>query len=161
MTIKVGDRIPAVTIKQVTNAGVSDADTGELFAGRRVVLFSLPGAFTPTCSTEHLPGYVARADEIKQSGIDAIWCLSVNDHHVMRAWGEAQGTGDKVGLLADGNAAFTKALGLEIDLSRFGLGLRGRRFSMLIDDGVVTRLDVESAPGVSVSGADACLVALR
>jgi peroxiredoxin len=160
MTIKIGDRVPSVKLKHVTDGGVGDVDTAEFFGGKRVVLFSVPGAFTPTCSKEHLPGYVARADEIKAKGVDEIVCLAVNDAFVMKAWAEAQGVGDKVSLLADGNAAFTKEMGLSQDLGVAGLGVRGKRFSMLVDDGIVKTLDVENAPGVSVSGADACLTKL-
>ena len=160
MTIKIGDRVPSVKLKHVTADGVSDVDTADLFGGKRVVLFSVPGAFTPTCSKEHLPGFVARADDIKAKGVDEIVCLAVNDHFVMKAWAEAQNVGDKVSLLADGNAAFTKEMGLDQDLGGPGLGVRGKRFSMLVDDGVVKTLDIESAPGVSVSGADACLTKL-
>jgi glutaredoxin/glutathione-dependent peroxiredoxin len=160
MTIKIGDRVPSVKLKLVTADGVSDVDTAEFFGGKRVVLFSVPGAFTPTCSKEHLPGFVARADEIKGKGVDDIVCLAVNDHFVMKAWAEAQNVGDKVSLLADGSAAFTKEIGLAQDLGVAGLGVRGKRFSMLVDDGIVKSLEVESAPGVSVSGADACLTKL-
>lgn len=160
MTIKIGDRIPSVKLKHVTADGVSEIDTAQLFGGKRVVLFSVPGAFTPTCSKEHLPGYVARADEIRAKGVDDIVCLSVNDHFVMKAWADDQKVGDKVSLLADGSAAFTKEMGLAQDLGAAGLGERGKRFSMLVEDGVVKSLDIENAPGVSVSGADACLTKL-
>jgi glutaredoxin/glutathione-dependent peroxiredoxin len=160
MTIKIGDRVPSVKLKHVTAEGVSDVDTADLFGGKRVVLFSVPGAFTPTCSKEHLPGYIARADEIKAKGVHDIVCLAVNDAFVMKAWAEAQNVGDKVSLLADGSAVFTKEMGLSQDLGVAGLGVRGKRFSMLVDDGVVKSLEVENAPGVSVSGADACLTKL-
>lgn len=160
MTIKIGDRVPSVKLKLVTADGVGEVDTADLFGGKRVVLFSVPGAFTPTCSKEHLPGYVSRADDIKAKGVDEIVCLAVNDAFVMKAWAEDQNVGDKVSLLADGSAAFTKEIGLSQDLGGAGLGVRGKRFSMLVEDGIVKSLDVESAPGVSVSGADACLTKL-
>ena len=137
-----------------------DVDTGALFQGRKVVLFSVPGAYTPTCSAEHLPGYVARAEAIKAKGVDDIVCLAVNDPWVMQAWGDAHGAAGKVTMLPDGNGAFTKAMGLEQDLSGATLGVRGKRFSMIVDDGVVESLEVETSKGVSVSGADACLVQL-
>ena len=137
-----------------------DVDTGALFQGRKVVLFSVPGAYTPTCSAEHLPGYVARAEAIKAKGVDDIVCLAVNDPWVMQAWGDAHGAAGKVTMLPDGNGAFTKAMGLEQDLSGATLGVRGKRFSMIVDDGVVESLEVETGKGVSVSGADACLVQL-
>jgi peroxiredoxin len=160
MTIKVGDKVPSVTVKRLGAGGLEDVDTGALFQGRKVVLFSVPGAYTPTCSAEHLPGYVARAEAIKAKGVDEIVCLAVNDPWVMQAWGDAHGASGKVTMLPDGNGEFTKALGLEQDLSGATLGVRGKRFSMIIDDGVVKSLEVEAAKGVSVSGADACLVQL-
>jgi peroxiredoxin len=160
MTIKVGDKVPSVTVKRLGAGGLEDVDTGALFQGRKVVLFSVPGAYTPTCSAEHLPGYVARAEAIKAKGVDDIVCLAVNDPWVMQAWGDAHGAAGKVTMLPDGNGAFTKALGLEQDLSGATLGVRGKRFSMIVDDGVVESLEIETAKGVSVSGADACLVQL-
>ena len=160
MPISVGDRVPSVELNRLGSDGFETVDTGTFFSGRKVVLFSVPGAFTPTCSNEHLPGYVQRADEIKAKGIDEIVCLAVNDPFVMSAWGEAHDAGGKVTMLPDGNGAFTTALGLEADLSGLGLNVRGKRFSMLIDDGVVQSVEVEDGGGVSVSGADACLVAL-
>lgn len=158
MTIKVGDRIPAVTLKHLTSEGLADIDTGELFKGKKVVLFSVPGAYTPTCSNEHLPGYVARADELKAKGVDAIVCLAVNDPWVMKTWGESQSVGDKITMLPDGNAELTRAMGLEQDISGAGLAIRGKRFSMIVDDGVVESLDIEPGKGVSVSGVDACML---
>jgi len=160
MTIKVGDTIPSVTLKRLTADGMSEVDTGEYFKGRTVVLFSVPGAYTPTCSKEHLPGFIARADEIKGKGIDEIVCLAVNDPFVMQAWGNEQGAEGKVTMLPDGNGDLTKALGLTQDISVAGLGVRGKRFSMRIKDGVVETLDVEEGKGVTVSGADQCLVSL-
>ncbi len=160
MTIKVGDKVPSMTLKRLGPNGLEDVDTGALFGGRKVVLFSVPGAYTPTCSAEHLPGYVARADEIKAKGVDDIVCLSVNDPWVMKAWGEEHGVRGKVTMLPDGNGAFTKALGIEADLSGANLGIRGKRCSMIVEDGVVKSIDIEPDKGVSVSGADACLVKL-
>lgn len=160
MTIKVGDKIPELTLKWLTSTGMSEVTTTELFGGRKVVLFSVPGAYTPTCSKEHLPGFIARADEIKAKGIDDIVCLAVNDPFVMQAWGAEQGAEGKVTLLPDGNGALTTAMGLTQDISVAGLGVRGKRFSMLVDDGVVKSLDIEDGKGVTVSGADQCLVQL-
>jgi peroxiredoxin len=160
MTIQVGDKIPEVTLKWLTPSGMAEVNTGELFKGRKVVLFSVPGAYTPTCSKEHLPGFIARADEIKAKGIDDIVCLAVNDPFVMQAWGNEQGAEGKVTLLPDGNGTFTNALGLTQDISVAGLGVRGKRFSLLVEDGVVKSVDVEDGKGVTVSGADQCLVKL-
>src|ERR1700690_1563206 len=134
MTIKVGDKIPSATLMQMKDGGPKPVKTDDLFAGKKVVVFALPGAFTPTCSAKHLPGYIQNADAIKKKGIDAIACVSVNDAFVMGAWGEQQGAGDKVMMLADGNGDLTKALGLEMDASKFGMGKRSQRFSMLVED---------------------------
>jgi glutaredoxin/glutathione-dependent peroxiredoxin len=158
MAIQVGDRVPDATLTRMTENGPAPLTTAELFGGRKVVLFSVPGAFTPTCSARHLPGYVAQADAIKAKGVAEIACLAVNDVFVMDAWGKAQGAAGKVLMLADGNAELTKKLGLEQDASRHGMGIRGRRFSMIVDDGVVKELNVE-APGelkVSTAEATAC-----
>ncbi len=160
MTIKVGDTVPAVTLKRLGASGLEAVNTGEFFKGRRVVLFSVPGAFTPTCSREHLPGYVAKADEIRAQGVDEVVCLAVNDPFVMATWGDQNGAEGKVSMLPDGNGEFSTALGLTQDISVAGLGVRGKRFSMLIDDGVVKSLDVEEGKGVTVSGAAACLTSL-
>ena len=160
MSIQVGEKVPDVTLKWLGEDGLSEVKTGELFAGKKVVLFSVPGAYTPTCSADHLPGFVAKADDIKAKGVDAIVCLAINDPWVMKAWGEAQGVGDKIIMLPDGNGAFTKAMGLEQDLGVASLGVRGKRFSMRLNDGVVESLDIEPGKGVSVSGADACLTGL-
>lgn len=160
MTIQVGDKIPAVTLKWLTADGMAEVTTTELFEGRTVVLFSVPGAYTPTCSMEHLPGFISRADEIKSKGVDDIVCLAVNDPFVMKAWGNEQGAEGKVTMLPDGNGEFTKALGLTQDISVAGLGVRGKRFAMRIKDGVVETLSVEEGKGVTVSGADQCLVNL-
>jgi peroxiredoxin (alkyl hydroperoxide reductase subunit C) len=158
--INAGDKIPSVTIKEATADGPKDVDPAALFAGKRVVMFSLPGAFTPTCSKEHLPGYVAQHDEIRAKGVDLIACLSVNDAHVMRAWGAEHGALGKVVMLADGNAAFTKALGIEVDLSGPHMGVRARRGLITIDDGVVQMVYMEAPGKLEVSSAGACLVKL-
>ena len=157
MAISEGEKIPAVTVK---NTDMSDVTTDELFSGKKVVLFAVPGAFTPTCSNQHLPGYVENADALKAKGVDEIICLSVNDAFVMGAWGEDRGTGDKVRMIADGNGDLTKALGLEMDGSGIGFGLRCQRFAAIIDDGTVTKLAVEAPGKFEVSAADAILAAL-
>lgn len=154
MTIKVGDKIPPATFMQMKGGTPQPLKTDDLFSGKKVVVFALPGAFTPTCSAKHLPGFVSRADDIKHKGVDAIACVSVNDAFVMGAWGEQQGAGDKVLMLADGNGDFTRALGLEMDASKFGMGKRSQRFSMLVDNGVVTQLNVEEPGAFSVSSAE-------
>src|SRR5271165_6968126 len=159
MTIKVGDKVPSVKLKHKTDDGVKDITTDELFAGKKVVLFALPGAFTPTCSAKHVPGFVQHIAELKAKGVDTIACLSVNDAFVMAAWGRNQKVGDKVLMLADGNGAFTKAAGLEVDLSRAGLGARSQRYAAIIEDGILTALFVESAPGLDVSSAESVLAA--
>ena len=161
MTINVGDRIPSVTLKQLTSEGVKEFTTDEIFRGKRVVLIAVPGAFTPACSQRHLPGYVDKATDIKAKGIDEIACVAVNDAFVMGAWGRDQKAEGKVRMLADGSGDFTRALGLELDLSKGGLGMRSKRYSMLVDDGVVKSLNVEQQPGqVDISGAEAMLKAL-
>jgi glutaredoxin/glutathione-dependent peroxiredoxin len=161
MTINVGDRIPSLTLKQVTSEGVKEFTTDEIFRGKRIVLIAVPGAFTPACSQRHLPGYVDKATDIKAKGIDEIACVAVNDAFVMGAWGRDQKAEGKVRMLADGSGDFTRALGLELDLSKGGLGVRSKRYSMLVDDGVVKLLNVEQQPGqVDISGAEAMLKAL-
>ena len=161
MTIKVGDRLPEATFRRMTAEGVKDVTTGELFAGKKVVLFAVPGAFTPTCSAQHLPGYVAKADAFKAKGIDVVACVAVNDAFVLDAWAKANDVGDKVLMLADGNATFTKAIGLELDGTGRGLGIRSRRYAVVVEDGVVKDLRVDEVPGVvDASGADAVLAAL-
>ena len=160
MTIQVGEKIPEVTLKWLTPSGMAEVKTSDLFKGRKVVLFSVPGAYTPTCSKEHLPGFVGRADEIKAKGVDDIVCLAVNDPFVMQAWGNEQGAEGKVTMLPDWNGQLTTALGLTQDISGAGLGVRGKRFSMLVADGVVESLDVEEGKGVTVSGAAQCIVKL-
>ena len=160
MSIKVGESLPEGTFTRMTEAGPAPVTTKELFAGKKVVLFAVPGAFTPTCSKQHLPGYLAQHDAIKAKGVDTIACLAVNDVFVMDEWARANGVGDRIVMLADGNGTYTKALGLEFDLSGFGMGIRSRRFSMVVDDGVVKELNVESGAGVSVSGAEATVCQL-
>ncbi len=154
MTIKVGDKVPSATFTTFGPDGPKPITTDELFKGKTVALFAVPGAFTPTCSAKHLPGFVQHADEIKNHGIDVIACLSVNDAFVMGAWGNAHGVGDKVMMLADGNGDFTKALGLEMDATKFGMGTRSQRYSMLVDNGVVKQLNIEEPGAYSVSSAE-------
>ncbi len=161
MTIKVGDTVPSATLMKMTEAGPAPVTTDELFAGRTVALFSVPGAFTPTCSAKHLPGYIDNADAIAAKGIDEIVCISVNDVFVMGAWSKAAGVGDKVTLLADGNGDFVEALGLTMDGSRFGMGKRGQRFSMLVKDGKVLELNVEDPGAFNVSSAEYLLAQLN
>lgn len=161
MTIKVGDTIPQATLIKATEAGPAPIATADLFAGRKVLVFSVPGAFTPTCSAKHLPGFVTNADAIKAHGIDEIVCLSVNDAFVMDAWGKSAGVGDKVTMVADGSADFTKALGLEMDATRFGMGMRGQRFSMMVEDGRVTHLNVEEPGAFAVSSAEHMMSLLK
>ncbi len=160
MTIKVGERIPSVTLQRMTADGVNDVSTDEIFERKRVVLFAVPGAFTRTCSAKHLPGFVANADAIKAKGVDAIVCVSVNDAYVMDAWGKAQAAGDKVLMLADGAGKFAEALGVGLDLKERGLGMRSRRYSMIVEDGVVKSLNLEEATAYEVSGAEALLAQL-
>ena len=160
MTIKVGDRIPEATLKTMGAKGPEGIDTATLFGGKKVVLFAVPGAFTPTCSAAHLPGYVAQADTMKAKGVDTIACMSVNDAFVMGAWGKDQGITDQVTMLADGSAAFTKALGLELDLTARGLGVRCQRFALVAKDGKVTHVGVEAAGAFEVSKAETILAAL-
>ena len=157
MTIKIGDRIPSATLRHMTGDGMAELSTDDLFSGKRVAVFGLPGAFTRTCSAKHLPGFVANADALTAKGVDAIACVSVNDAYVMAAWGRDQKVGDSVMMLADGAAELTRALGLDIDLSERGFGVRSRRYSMVVDDGVVTVLHVEDGTGLSVSGAETLL----
>jgi len=157
MTIKIGDQIPSVTLYRMTADGPAEITTDALFTGKRVALFALPGAFTPTCSTRHVPGFLAKADAFKAKGVDAIACVSVNDAFVMGAWGEDQGVGDKILMLADGSGDFARALGLELDLSGRGFGLRSQRYSMLVENGVVKALHVEDGGGFEVSDAETLL----
>jgi peroxiredoxin len=154
MTIKAGDRMPAGTLKTMTKDGPKDVSTEELFKGKKVVLFSVPGAFTPTCDAKHLPGFVQQAAAIKDKGIDTIACMAVNDVFVMNAWGKHSNVGDKVLMLADGNGDYAKALGLELDGRGFGLGTRGQRFSILVDDGVAKTVNIEAPGQFKVSSAE-------
>jgi len=160
MAIQVGDKLPSVKLKVVTPDGQADATTEELFGGKKVVLFAVPGAFTPLCSAQHLPGYVANAPAIKAKGVDSILCISVNDAFVMDAWAKDRGAGSDVTLVADGSAEFTKAVGLEFDAGNFGMGTRSQRYALVAEDGVVTHLGVEAPMKFEVSSADAVLAAL-
>jgi peroxiredoxin len=161
MTIKVGDQMPAGTLTLITKDGPQKVSTTDYFKGKKVVLFSVPGAFTPTCDAKHLPGFVERAADFKGKGVTTIACLAVNDAFVMKAWGKAQNTEDKVDMLADGNAEYTKALGLELDASGFGMGTRGQRFAIVVDNGVVQKLNVEAKGEFKVSSADYVLEQLN
>ncbi|HEY4368572.1 MAG TPA: peroxiredoxin [Steroidobacteraceae bacterium] len=154
MTIQVGDKMPAGTLTLATSDGPQKISAEDYFKGKKVVLFSVPGAFTPTCDAKHLPGFVQKAAEIKAKGIDAIACISVNDAFVMKAWGKAQGVEGKVDMLADGNGDYTKALGLDFDASGFGMGTRGQRFAVVVDNGVVKHLNVEAKGEFKVSSAE-------
>ena len=154
MTIQVGDKLPEATFMTPTPSGPQPKTTEEVFGGKTVALFAVPGAFTPTCSARHVPSYLDKAEELKGKGVDAIACVSVNDVFVMDAWGKSTSTGDTILMLADGNAAFTKALGLEMDGSKFGMGSRSQRYSMLVRDGVVEKLNVEEPGGFEVSSGD-------
>jgi glutaredoxin/glutathione-dependent peroxiredoxin len=155
MAIKVGDRLPNATLRLVGDDGPKPVNTSEFFAGKKIVLFGLPGAFTPTCHKNHLPGFIANEAAFKAKGVDAIAMTSVNDHYVLAAWSKATGADGKVNFLADGTGDFAKAIGLEFDASAGGLGIRSKRYSMLIEDGVVKKLNVEEAPGkVDLSGAE-------
>lgn len=158
MTIKIGDQLPQATFRVMTPDGPAAKTTDDIFKGRRIVLVAVPGAFTPTCDRNHLPGYVQRADEIKAHGIDAIAVTSTNDVFVLKAWAEASGAAGKVEMLSDGNGDFAKAIGLSFDGSGFGLGVRSQRYSMLVEDGVVRAINIEDGPGkADISGAEAFL----
>jgi peroxiredoxin len=159
MSIQIGDRIPAAVLSQMSESGPQPLQTAQYFAGRKVVLISVPGAFTPTCSAYHLPGFVKHADEFTRKGIDAIACMSVNDVFVMHAWGKsAKATG--IDMLADGNGEFSKALGLELDATAFGMGQRSQRFALVADDGIVTHLMVEAPGEFRVSSAESVLAVI-
>lgn len=158
MTIAVGDKLPEFTFKAVTAEVPAERTTAEIFAGRKVVLFAVPGAFTGTCSKVHVPGYLAELDNLKAKGVDEVVVVSVNDVHVMKAWAESFGAIGKIGFLADGSAAFTKALGLEIDLTAAGMGVRSKRWSMLVEDGVVKTLNVEPKPSEAELSGAACML---
>ena len=159
MTIQAGDKIPACTMKTMGENGPTDITTDEIFSGKKVVLFAVPGAFTPGCSMTHLPGYVVNADKIKAAGVDSIVCMAVNDAFVMGAWGAAQNA-EELLMLADGNGEFTAALGLELDGSGFGLGQRSQRFAMIVEDGTVSHLNVEPGAGIEVSSAETMMALL-
>jgi peroxiredoxin len=154
MTIKVGDKIPSATLMEMQDGKPAPVKTDDFFSGKKVALFALPGAFTPTCSAKHVPGFVNKHDALKAKGVDEIACLSVNDAFVMGAWGKDQKAGDKVHMLADGNGDFTRAVGLEMDGTKFGMGKRSQRYSMVVDNGVVKSLNVEEPGAFDVSSAE-------
>jgi glutaredoxin/glutathione-dependent peroxiredoxin len=160
MAISVGDTIPDVKLMTMTDEGPRPVQSGDVLGKGKVVLFAVPGAFTPTCSDHHLPGFVLRADDLRAKGVDTVACLAVNDVFVMGAWGQSQNTGDSVLMLADGNGEFTAQVDLEMDGSGFGLGTRSQRYAAILENGVVTELMVESAPGLDVSSADSVLAKL-
>jgi len=160
MAIKAGDKMPAGKFKRMTKEGPKDMSTEELFGGKRVVLFSVPGAFTPTCDARHLPGFVQLADQILAKGVNTIACMAVNDVFVMNAWGKASGVGDKIMMLADGNGEYAKALGLEMDGKAHGLGMRGQRFAVVVKDGVATQVEIEAPGQFKVSSAEHILAQL-
>jgi peroxiredoxin len=154
MTIKVGDKMPAGTLTLVTNDGPQKVSAEEFFKGKKVVLFSVPGAFTPTCDAKHLPGFVEKAGDLRAKGVNTVACIAVNDAFVMKAWGKSQNCDGKVQMIADGNAEYTKALGLEMDASGFGMGTRGQRFALIVDNGVVKSVNVEEKGEFKVSSAE-------
>ena len=160
MAIKVGDKIPEATLKCIGPDGVIDIKVEQLFSDKKIVLFSVPGAFTPTCSAKHLPGYVEYSSDILSKGVDEIICIAVNDHFVMNAWEKDQNSKGKVTLLADGNGEYTEAMGLAMDRSNFGLGLRGKRFAMIIENNIITHLAVEEGGEFNVSSAESILKVL-
>lgn len=160
MTIQVGDKLPSIDVQYKTEDTVQTINTDELFAGKKVVVFALPGAFTPTCSAAHLPGYVVNSDKLFAKGVDRIICLSVNDAHVMQAWGEQHNVDDRVMMIADGNADFTRSIGLEVDLGPAGMGIRSQRYAMIVNDGVVELLNVEAPKKFEVSDAETILNSL-
>lgn len=161
MTIKVGDKLPSATLRQLGDGGIDEVSTDDLTKGKKIVLFAVPGAFTPTCSEQHLPGFMQHADEIKAKGVDAIACITVNDPFVVAEWSKTTGAAGKVDIYSDGNAEFTKAVGLELDASGFGLGTRSQRYAMIVEDGVVKTLLVEDVPTqAEASSANEILAAL-
>ena len=160
MAIKVGDKVPSAKLQHKSKDGIQTVSTDDLFKGKKVVLFALPGAFTPTCSAKHLPGFVNNHQDLKGKGVDTVACLSVNDAFVMDAWGRDQHVEDKVMMLADGNGEFTKAVGLTMDATGYGMGLRSQRYAMVVEDGVVKKLNVEAPGAFEVSSAEAILKAL-
>jgi len=161
MTIKAGDRIPEGKLKQMGADGPMNVNAGELLGKGRVVLFSVPGAFTPTCDAKHLPGFIEKAGALRAKGVDRIVCLAVNDVFVMNAWGKSAGVGDKIVMAADGNGDYTRALGLELDARGHGMGMRGKRFALVIDDGVVKQVHVEAPGEFKVSSAEHILAELK
>jgi peroxiredoxin (alkyl hydroperoxide reductase subunit C) len=160
MTIKVGDTIPSMKLMMATADGPKEVSTDDLFKGKKVVLFAVPGAFTPTCSARHLPGFVDNADALKAKGVDTIACIAVNDAFVMGAWGKERGTEGKLLMLADGSANFAKAMGLEMDITARGMGVRSQRYALIAEDGKVTHLGVEAPGGFEASKAETILAAL-
>jgi glutaredoxin/glutathione-dependent peroxiredoxin len=154
MAIKPGDRMPSGTLKTMTKDGPKDITTDEIFKGKKVVLFSVPGAFTPTCDAKHLPGFVQLADQVRAKGVDTIACMAVNDVFVMNAWGKHSGVADKILMLADGNGHYAKSLGLELDASGYGMGTRGQRFAIIVKDGVAEHVNVEALGQFKVSAAE-------
>lgn len=160
MTIQPGEKIPSLKLHHKTADGVEEISTEEIFNGKKVVLFALPGAFTPTCSASHLPGYVVKSDEIFAKGVDRIVCLSVNDAFVMGAWGEQQNVEDRVMMIADGSGHFTQAVGLELDCRQGGMGMRSQRYAMIVNDGVVELLNIEAPAKLEISDADTILASL-
>jgi len=160
MTISVGSKVPDVTIKTMADGKIQDVSPAKLFAGKKAVLFAVPGAFTPTCSMQHLPGFIEKAGELEAKGVDLVACVSVNDAFVMDSWGKEKGAGDKVMMLADGNGDFARAMGLDFDGSGIGFGVRSQRYAAIIEDGVVKQLFVEQPMKFEVSSAEAVLKAL-
>ena len=160
MTISAGEKMPSGTFGIMTESGPGSLSSDELFAGKKVVLVSVPGAFTPTCSLNHLPGFIDQAEQLAAKGVDTVACMAVNDVFVMDAWGKDRGVGDKVVMLADGNGEYSRALGLELDASGFGMGMRGQRFAIVVHDGVATHVAIEDPGQFEVSKAEAILAAL-
>ncbi|MCH8944194.1 MAG: peroxiredoxin [Proteobacteria bacterium] len=160
MTISAGEKMPSGTFGVMTESGPGSLSSNELFAGKKVVLVSVPGAFTPTCSLNHLPGFIDHAEQLTAKGVDTVACMAVNDVFVMDAWGKDRGVGEKVVMLADGNGEYSRALGLELDASGFGMGMRGQRFAIVVDDGVATHVAIEDPGQFEVSKAEAILAAL-
>ena len=160
MTIKVGDKLPNITLSTMTEEGPKPVSIEELCAGKKVVLFAVPGAFTPTCSNQHLPGFVSNSTTLKEKGVDLVACISVNDPFVMAAWSKDRNAAEDILMLADGNAEFTSAIGLEMDVSGFGMGIRSQRYAMIIDNGVVSSLNIESGPVLDVSSVETVLESL-